>query len=160
VPPRLFSWALAAPMARVLLAFLVSPLVATIFVPWAIEGKIILHVDLLVIVIFVAPFVYFYTAITALPTYLLLRKLKLVSKISLAFAAFLCGVLSFLYFDVSLGVTNSSINDVALKVGGEYTPAGWVNLLRQCSIMGAGSAIAGLVFWQIAHGKMSEDSSC
>ena len=128
---------------RILLGFLLAIIVVSVTVPWAIEGKIITYPP--VFLIGTIPVVSFFSLFTVFPLYIWLRRTQRANGINTLIAAFASGFFSFIAFGMISKPTHSMVGKRVLVESGDFTTAGWHQLLLQSSFVGL-SAIVGAIF--------------
>jgi hypothetical protein len=133
---------------RTVAAFLISPLVVAFLAPLAIEGTIMTYPP--VLLVGTIPVVYFFTAAVALPLYFSLPGHHKARLSSLLAAAYLVGTVSFAVMSFASRGSYAEVGGTVLVQNGWYTFAGFLNLAKQCLLMGVAASVAGFLFWLIA----------
>jgi len=124
------------------IAFLVSPLIASLLVP-VVLGALGDSVAFMPNFIVIVPVVYFFTVVVALPIYFAMPQAHRKQLGSLLFAAFIAAFASYALINFPYSRIGSDLpvpKDVSI-------PGGWQLLLQQCALVGLAGAGGGLCFW-------------
>jgi len=130
------------------IAFLVSPLIASLLVP-VVLGVLGNNVAFMPNLIVIVPVVYFFTIVVALPIYLAMPQAHKKRLGSLLFAAFVAAFASYALMNLPYSHVGSDV-PVPKDV---FIPGGWQLLLQQCSLVGLAGAGGGFCFWLIMRGR-------